>query len=298
MKRNLAIVAAWAGSLLAMVLPGAESALAAKPHPWQLNLQDAASPLAERVIEFHNLLLIIIFAISIFVLGLLVYAMIRFRKKANPEPKLFTHNIKLEVIWTLVPVLILIVIAIPSMQLLYYSDRTMEPEMTLKVTGYQWYWGYDYPDHGDIGFLSYMIPDDEIDPEKGQVRLLSVDAPAVLPIDTNIQILVTAADVIHSFAVPAFGIKRDAIPGRINETWVRIEKPGTYYGNCTELCGKDHAFMPVEIKAVTKEEFAEWVIAQGGSMPAPAEVEAAAEDIEEATEEDVEEAQAAETNEI
>lgn len=138
-------------------------------------------------------------------------------------------------------------------------DRTAEPEMTLKVTGYQWYWGYEYPDHDGINFLSYMIPDEEIDKEKGEKRLLSTDTKVVLPIDTNIQILVSAADVLHSFAMPAFGIKTDAIPGRWNETWVNISKPGIYYGQCSEICGKNHSYMPVEIHAVSKEDFAKWV---------------------------------------
>lgn len=226
---------------------------------WQKNLHEPASPVMERLVEFHNMLMITITAITLFVTALLLYIIVRFNKKANPKPSATTHNTMLEVVWTLVPILILIAIAVKSLPLLYYMDRAKEPEMTLKVTGYQWYWGYEYPDHDGINFFSYMIPDEEIDPEKGELRLLSTDTKVVLPIDTDIQILVTAADVIHSWAVPAFGIKRDAVPGRMNETWVRITKPGTYYGQCSELCGKDHAFMPIEIKAVTKEEFARWV---------------------------------------
>jgi cytochrome c oxidase subunit 2 len=154
---------------------------------------------------------------------------------------------------------------IKSFPLLYYIDRSHEPEMTLKATGYQWYWGYEYPDQGGINFQSYMIPDKEIDKSKGQLRLLSTDNPVVLPVDTNIQILTTAADVIHAFAMPALGVKIDAIPGRINETWVRITKPGIYYGQCSELCGKDHAFMPIEIHAVSREEFNAWAISKGGT---------------------------------
>ena len=230
-----------------------------QPEPWQLNLQEAGSPSAERLNEFHDMLLYIISGISVFVLLLLVYVVLRFNKKANPKPKQFSHNVTIEVIWTLVPVLILIVIVVPSFKLLYFLDRTAEPEMTLKVTGYQWYWGYEYPDHDGINFLSYMIPDDEIDAAKGEQRLLSTDNKVVLPIDTNIQILVTAADVLHAFAMPALGIKTDAIPGRWNETWVNISKPGIYYGQCSELCGKDHSYMPIEIHAVSKEDFAKWV---------------------------------------
>lgn len=226
---------------------------------WQKGLSEPASPVMERLVDFHNMLMVTITGITLFVTALLAYVVLRFNAKANPKPSATTHNTMLEVVWTLVPVLILIAIAVKSLPLLYYMDRAKEPEMTLKVTGYQWYWGYEYPDHDGINFFSYMIPDDKIDPEKGELRLLSTDTKVVLPINTDIQILITAADVIHSWAVPAFGIKRDAVPGRMNETWVRITKPGTYYGQCSELCGKDHAFMPIEIKAVTKEEFERWV---------------------------------------
>ena len=209
---------------------------------------------------FHDLLLWIITPIVIFVTALLAWVVIRYNKKANPKPSSTTHHVMLEILWTVVPVVILIVIAVPSFKMLYYLDRTEEPEMTLKVTGYQWYWGYEYQDHDGINFLSYMVPEAEIDTEAGQKRLLSTDNPVVLPIDTNIQIIVTAADVLHSFTVPALGFKKDAVPGRLNETWVRIDKPGTYFGQCSEICGKDHAFMPIEIKAVTKEEFEKWLI--------------------------------------
>jgi cytochrome c oxidase subunit II len=227
--------------------------------PWQIGFQGAASPVAERLHAFSHMLNFITFAIFFFVFFLIVFVVTRFNAKANPEPRIFAHNTPLEVIWTVLPVLILVVIAIPSMKLLYYSDRTANPEMTLKVTGNQWFWSYEYPDNNGISFSSYMIPDKEIDSSKNQVRLLSVDNPIVLPIDTNIQILVTASDVLHSFTVPALGFKTDAVPGRINETWVRITKPGIYYGQCSELCGKDHAYMPVEVHAVTKEEFQQWV---------------------------------------
>ena len=224
---------------------------------WQIGFQDAASPVAEHLHEFHNFLLYIIIAITIFVMLLLAYVILRFNKRANPVPAKFTHNVLIEVIWTAIPVLILIVIIIPSFKLLYYTDRVENPEMTLKVTGYQWYWGYEYPDNDGINFLSYMVPAGEL--KEGQQRLLSTDNVVVLPVDTNIQILVTAADVLHAFAVPALGIKIDAIPGRHNETWVRITKPGIYYGQCSELCGKDHSFMPIEVHAVSKDEFKAWL---------------------------------------
>lgn len=235
-------------------------ALAGTVKPDHLGLQPAVTPQMEKISAFHDdLLMIIITAIVIFVTALLAWVIVRYNAKANPEPSKTSHNVPLEVLWTVLPVVILIVIAVPSFKTLFYLDRIPEPEMTLKVTGYQWYWGYEYPDHGDISFLSYMVPDDEIDEAKGQRRLLSTDNAVVLPVDTDIQIIVTAADVIHSFTVPAFGIKKDAVPGRLNETWVRIEKPGVYYGQCSEICGVNHAFMPIEVKAVSKEEFAAWV---------------------------------------
>jgi cytochrome c oxidase subunit 2 len=242
-------------------------AWAQAPVNWGMDLQTSFSPVKERMHDFHIMLLWIITAIVLFVLLLLLYVVFRFNKKANPTPSKFTHNTMIEVVWTAIPVIILMVIAVPSFKLLFYGDRTPEPEMTLKVTGYQWYWGYEYPDHGDVSFSSYMVPEDEI--KEGQLRLLETDKAVVLPIETNIQILVTAADVLHAFALPAFGVKTDAVPGRLNETWTYIEKEGTYYGQCSEICGTNHAYMPIMIKAVSKEDFAVWVAAQGGTMPAP-----------------------------
>lgn len=235
---------------------------------WQLGLQEPASPTKLKMEHFHNdMLLPLIVAISIFVMLLLIYVMLRFNTKTNPTPSKTTHNTLLEVIWTGVPVLILVLLVIPSMKLLYFADKSHNPEMTLKVTGYQWYWGYEYPDHGGINFSANMKKDEEL--AQGEPRLLATDNAIVLPVDTDIQILTTASDVIHSWAVPAFGIKIDAVPGRTNETWVRIDKEGTFYGQCSEICGNGHGFMPIQVKAVSKEAFAEWVKAQGGKMPAP-----------------------------
>jgi cytochrome c oxidase subunit 2 len=242
------------------VIFGADVAHAAQPAEWHLGFQAPVTPVMERLIEFHNMLLWIISGISVFVLGLLIYVSVRFREKANPTPSRTTHNVPLEIIWTVVPVIILIIIVIPSLQLLYYMDKTQKPEMTLKVTGYQWYWGYEYPDHGGINFLANMIPDKDIAGD--QKRLLSTDVPVVIPVDTDIEVLVTAADVLHAFAVPAFGVKKDAVPGRLNHTWMRVTKPGVYYGQCSELCGTGHAFMPIEIHAVSKPEFEAWVAAK------------------------------------
>ncbi|NQZ13542.1 MAG: cytochrome c oxidase subunit II [Alphaproteobacteria bacterium] len=229
--------------------------------PLQLGLREAATPQMERIISFHNGLLILITVIVIVVTALLAWVLIRYNAKANPKPSKTTHNVPLEIIWTLIPALIVAIIAMPSLKMLYYLDRNDNIEMTLKITGYQWYWGYEYPDHDGISFTSYMIPEDEIDESKGQKRLLSTDNPVVLPIDTNIALQITGdpTDVIHAFTIPAFGVKKDAVPGRMNETWVRIEKPGTYFGQCSEICGKNHAYMPIEIKAVTKEEFEAWL---------------------------------------
>lgn len=260
---------------LSMLLIGAGARaeeILGQPLPKQIGMQAAASPTKEKITAFHDVLLMpIITAITIFVFILLLIIIVRFNAKANPTPSKTTHNTMLEVVWTLVPVLILVAIAIPSMKLLYYADKTVDAEMTLKAIGNQWYWGYEYPDHG-VSLTANMIPDAEI--KEGQVRLLSTDNPVVLPVDTNIRILTTANDVIHAWTVPAFGVKIDAVPGRLNETWVRITKEGTYFGQCSEICGINHAFMPIEIKAVSKSAFARWVKTQGGKMP-----EAASNDI-------------------
>lgn len=231
----------------------------------QLNFQASASTIKDKVADFHNLLLVIITFIVIFVTALLIYTLVRFRRKPGRKPSKTTHNVPLEIVWTLVPVLILIIIAVPSFRLMVYTDKVPVADMTLKVTGYQWYWGYEYPDHGDISFMSYMIPEDEIQP--GQKRLLEVDTPVVVPIGSTVRVLVTAADVIHSWAVPGFGVKKDAVPGRLNETWFKAEKLGTFYGQCSEICGINHAYMPIQIEVVTAEEFEAWVADQGGEMP-------------------------------
>ncbi|MBI1326930.1 MAG: cytochrome c oxidase subunit II [Alphaproteobacteria bacterium] len=255
------------------------AAFAAEPLPMQLNLQPAVTPVAEKLHDFHNLLLVIITAITIFVMGLLLYVMVRFNAKANPVPSTTTHNVPLEIIWTVIPVLILIVIAVPSFRILYFADKVEKPEMTLKITGYQWYWGYEYPDYGDVSFQAYLIKDSEIDASQHQKRLLSTDNPVVVPTDTNIRLEITAGptDVLHAWTIPAFGVKKDAVPGRLNEAWMRVTEPGTYYGQCSELCGKGHGFMPIEVKAVPKAEFEQWIVAQGGKLPAP-EAEAASEE--------------------
>lgn len=237
----------------------ATPALADYPHEWGLNLQKPAGLLSHQIYDFHHLLLIIITGIVLFVLGLLIYVVLRFNAKANPVPSKTTHNTLLEVVWTVIPVVILIVIAVPSFKVLFSQGRIPAAEMTLKVTGYQWYWGYEYPDQGGISFTANMIPEAEIDPAKGQKRLLETDNEVVVPVDTVIRVQVTAADVIHSWTVPAFGVKKDAVPGRLNEAWFKVSEPGVYYGQCSEICGTNHAYMPIKVHAVTKAEFAKWV---------------------------------------
>ena len=235
----------------------ASTALGAVPRNWGLGFQDAATEQAERLHDFHNMLVVVITVIAFFVLALMIYVMLRFRASKNPVPTRTAHNTVIEVAWTVVPVIILVLIAIPSFKLLYWLDRTDKADMTLKVVGRQWYWSYEYPDNGNFTFDSTMIPELEIKP--GQHRLLEVDNKIVLPVDTNIRLLFTASDVLHSWTVPAFGVKMDSVPGRTNESWVRIGKEGVFYGQCSELCGVGHAYMPIAVEAVSKEKFAAWV---------------------------------------
>lgn len=227
------------------------------PQNWQMNFMAPATPVMEKFVQFHNKLLIMCYGISGFVFILLFYACFKFSKKNNPTPNRTSHNTALEIIWTLIPFIIVCMMAIPSIKILYYSDQTPETEFTLKIVGRQWYWQYQYPDHDNIAFDSYMIQDQNL--KKDQIRNLEVDNRIVLPVDTNIKLLLTSGDVLHSFAVPSFGIKIDCVPGRTNETWIRVTKPGIYYGQCSELCGVNHGFMPIAIEVVPKEEFKKWV---------------------------------------
>ena len=232
------------------------TALASQPKPWQLGFQDAATNNMTQITNFNDFLLILMTAITLAVLGLMVFVMLRFNAKANPEPSKTTHNTLVEVVWTVVPILILVIIAIPSFRLLYYQRVLPEADMTIKATGYQWYWGYEYPDHGGFAFDSLMLNDDE---RGDQPRLLATDTAMVVPVNTTVRVVVTGADVLHSWAMPAFGVKMDAVPGRLNETWFRAEKTGTYYGQCSELCGIRHAFMPIRVEVVEPDAFASWV---------------------------------------
>tara|TARA_Y100000591_G_scaffold141962_1_gene121964 strand:+ start:817 stop:1644 length:828 start_codon:yes stop_codon:yes gene_type:complete len=233
-------------------------AMADQPKDWQLGFQKAASESMRDIVNFHDkLLLPIIIGISVFVLFLMIYACVRFRASANPVPSKRTHNVAVEVLWTLIPCLILIIMAVPSFKILYKQDAIPKADVTVKAIGYQWYWGYEYPDENII-FDSYMIEDKDL--KENQPRLLAVDNELVVPVNKVIKVLITANDVLHAWALPSFGVKRDAVPGRINETWFKAEKIGTYYGQCSELCGIKHAFMPITVRVVSEDEYEEWLI--------------------------------------
>ena len=263
-KTALAVVA----GLFAFLPAGlrAEDAIGV-PHDWQMNMQPPGTEVMQHIEAFHGMLLYIITAITLFVLALLIIILIRFNAKANPTPSKTSHNTVLEVLWTVIPVIILVTIAIPSFKLLFFSGRIPpDAEMTLKVTGHQWLWEYAYPDQGGFQFYSTVAcrtaedcaanprPDGSI-----PIRLLDVDNRVVVPVNTKIRVQITSGDVIHSWAVPSLGIKTDAVPGRLQETWIEIGQEGVYYGQCSELCGVDHGFMPITVEAVSKQAFEEWV---------------------------------------
>jgi len=232
-------------------------AFANQPKNWQLGFQEPASQTMRDIVWFHDYMLVpIIVAISAFVLFLMLYVMVRFRASRNPNPSKRTHNVLVEIVWTLVPCLILIVMAVPSFKVLYSQDAIPKADVTIKAIGYQWYWGYEYPDENII-FDAYMI--EEKDLKEGQPRLLATDNVVVVPVNKVVKVLITANDVLHAWALPAFGVKRDAMPGRVNETWFKAEKVGTYYGQCSELCGIKHAFMPIEVKVVSEEDYQIWL---------------------------------------
>lgn len=228
-----------------------------QPSEWQLGFQQSVTPVMDSITWFHDFLLYVITVITIFVLALLVIVMVKFNAKANPVPSKTTHNTLIEVAWTVVPVLILVVIAVPSFRLLFLQLNIPQADLTIKATGKQWYWSYSYPDNGKFEFDSLMVQ--EKDRKAGQPRLLAVDNDLVVPVNKVIRVQTTATDVIHAFAVPSFGIKIDAIPGRLNETWFKAEREGVYYGQCSELCGKNHAYMPIAVRVVSDREFAAWV---------------------------------------
>ncbi len=272
---------------LAITAAIAAVAWAAEPKPWQLGMQPPATPVKDRLSAFHDELLVIIFLITAFVMALLLYVIVRFNHKRNPVPSRTSHNTVIELLWTVIPVLILVTIAIPSFKLMYYMDRVPTPDMTIKVTGHQWYWSYLYTDQNNLTFDSNLIPDDQLKP--GQKRLLEADNPLVVPAGKVVKVLVTSTDVIHSWFIPSFGVQEYAVIGRNNESWFKVERPGTYYGECNQICGVNHGYMPIKIVAVPPDDFQRWLVdakkkfahdgsrgatvrvaAAGGARPAPA----------------------------
>ena len=266
-------VRAWGAAALGLLtLVGLTMMLAApalagmgQPSPWQKDLQEAASPVAANIKWFHDILLVIIAAICIFVLALMIYVVVRFNERANPTPSKVTHNAFLEVAWTVVPIVILVGIAVPSFKLLYFQYSFPKADLTIKAVGNQWNWTHSYPDHGNVEFTSIMLTDNErAEREKRGIpspRLLAVDNAVVVPVNKNVHVLVTASDVIHAWTIPSFGSKVDAVPGRVTMTWFRATKKGVFYGQCSELCGKDHAFMPIEVRVVDQAVFDQWMAA-------------------------------------
>jgi cytochrome c oxidase subunit 2 len=254
-------------------LLSAGSAYAAQPEPWQMTFQPAASAIMEQIVWFERYTLWFIIPITLFVMVLLAWVMIRYRASANPVPSKTSHNTAVEIVWTVGPVVILLFLAIPSFQLLTAQYSPEDPKMTIKATGYQWYWGYEYQ-VGDapVSFDSVLLKDADRaaagkEDRKAYPRLLAVDNEMVVPVNTTVRLLVTGADVIHSFSMPAFGVKMDAVTGRSNETWFKAEKEGMYYGQCSQICGKDHAFMPIAIHVVSQEQYDTWFAAAGKDLP-------------------------------
>jgi cytochrome c oxidase subunit II len=248
-------LAAWFFTLVAGL--ASHPALAQAPRPWEMNMQPAFGPMKQQIIDLHDGVLILITVITLFVAALLAWVCFRYNEKRNPVPSQTSHHTGLEIAWTVLPVLILVGMAIPSFRLIYYLDRTPEPDMTVKVTGHQWYWEYSYPDNGDVNVESRYIADEDLKP--GQLRLLEVDNQLVIPVGKKIRILTNSADVIHSFFIPSLGAQRYAIPGRTIEMWLEADKPGVYYGECNQICGQNHSKMPIAVHAVTDAEFKTWI---------------------------------------
>jgi cytochrome c oxidase subunit II len=264
-----AVVAGFVFSLSAVPFALAQGAVGA-PRPWEMGMQRSFSPIKDDIIHLHNLVLFIITVITVFVGGLLVWVMVRYNARRNPTPSQTSHNTIIEILWTVVPVLILVIIAIPSFRLIYYQDRTPDPDLTIKVTGHQWYWEYSYPDQGNVDIESRYVHDEDLKP--GQLRLLDVDNQVVIPVGKKIRILTSSTDVIHSFFIPALGVQRYAIPGRTIETWLEANQIGTFYGECNQICGQDHSRMPISVKAVSEADFKTWIdqqkkAAAAGALP-------------------------------
>ena len=260
-KRVLGIFGAAVIAVLGFVGSASAQPVVGVPHEWQMNMPPSYTPVMEKLASLHDLLLVIITLISLFVLALLVYAMTRFHISRNPTPSTTTHNTLLEVAWTVVPILILVVVAIPSFRLLYYSDKAVDPAFTIKVTGNQWYWTYNYPDQGDFTVESRMLPEaDRLKQKPNMPRLLAVDEEMVIPKGTTVRIIGTAlGNSMHGWTVPGFGIKKTVIPGRLNEGWLNVPNEGYYFGQCSQICGDLHSFMPIAVRVVSKDVFDKWV---------------------------------------
>jgi cytochrome c oxidase subunit 2 len=247
---TLAALAFWMGTAAAEPMTGA-------PVPWGIGLQEAGGMLKDRIHDFNSLVLWIIIAITIFVFVLLAMVVVKFNARANPVPSKTSHHTGLEIAWTVIPVLILVVIAIPSFRLVYFEDRARDADLTINVQGRQWYWHYEYPDHAGVAFDSRMVATEDLKP--GDIRNLSVDEPLVVPVGANVRVITTGQDVIHSFFVPSLGVQKYTIPGRALETWFRADREGVFYGQCNQICGANHAYMPIAVRAVPREQFNAWV---------------------------------------
>lgn len=238
-------------------LIGAPSiAYAAKPEPWGIGFQAAATEVMEEIIKLHDFLLIVITLVTAFVFLLLLYCIFRFNERVSPEASMVSHNVSLEIIWTIIPILILAIICIPSFNLLQMQEAQQKADIVIKAIGHQWYWEYEYVD-SNFSFASTLVVEKDL--KKRQLRLLSVDNPLVVPVNKTVRVIVTSSDVLHAFTVPAFGFKKDAVPGRLNETWFRVKRKGTFFGQCSELCGARHSYMPIEVNVVSQKEYQKWL---------------------------------------
>ncbi len=252
---------AWFGLIAsAPLLPVMAQPVIGVPHDWQMGFPQSYTPVMDKVAGLHDLLLVIISLISAFVLVLLLYVMWRFHASRNPTPTTVTHNTVLEILWTIVPILILVVIAVPSFRLLYYGDKAQDAAMTIKVTGHQWYWSYEYPDQGNFSVDSRILSEaDRAKLKPNEPRMLAVDQEMVIPSNTVVRIIGTAADSMHGWTVWGFGIKKTVIPGRLNEGWINVRNEGYYFGQCSQICGNNHAYMPIAVRVVSQDEFNKWV---------------------------------------
>ena len=257
LKISAPVLAVLLGIMAFWAAPAAAQGAVGAPHAWGMGLQEAFGPVKEAIHDFNNLVLWIIIIISVFVTALLAYCVWRYRESANPTPSRTSHHTMLEVAWTVLPVLILLIIAIPSFRLIYYEDRARDADITINVQGRQWYWHYAYPDSGDLAFDSRPIPTEDLKP--GDLRNLTVDEPLVIPVGANVRVLTTGQDVIHSFFVPSLGVQKYTIPGRTLETWFRADHEGTFYGQCNQICGTNHWFMPIVVKAIPQAQFQAWL---------------------------------------